>query len=162
MDTAPSPHDFRVPPSSRPKFSTMKAFYLLLSAIPLLFSQSCKSTENINLLPPDEWTPESWVNLHESDQSLAGVSMRFEKDRTTETYPYMVLYVFWDGSVRQVEHERGGEQISDFYWDDKVESESALWYVVDYRKGSDPEFKYHDDPRKNVDPAALKKLSQKR
>jgi hypothetical protein len=136
----------------------MKFLYILLITIPILIFQSCKSTENINLLPPDEWTPRSWVNLHAADKNLAGVSMRFEKDRTNETFPYMVLYVFWDGTVRQVEHERNGEQVNDFYWPNKVEPKSTLWAVIDYRKGSDPEFKYHDDPRKNVDQSALKKL----
>jgi len=139
----------------------MKYLYATLATASLLIFQGCKSTEYDKYRTPDEWTPSSWVNLHSNDESLSGVSMRFEKDRVHESFPYMVLYVFWDGSVRQIEHERSGKQINDFYWPDKIDPTSTLWAVIDYRKGSDPEFKRHDDPRRHVERSSLEKLSPK-
>lgn len=85
-----------------------------------------------------------WVNLHGGDPDLAGIS--FIGDGDAEAYvgkhPSGVMYVFWDGRVRQTSHKPDGSLQGDFW------HRVAHWNRLDYSFGSDPNFERHDDPRK--------------
>ncbi len=84
-----------------------------------------------------------WVNLHENDQELAGIS--FFNDGETQSHegkhPGGVIYVFWDGRVRQTVHKPDGTKVEDFW------HRVAHWNRLDYSFGSDPNFERHKDPR---------------
>lgn len=85
-----------------------------------------------------------WINLHEGDPDLAGIA--FFNDGEADAYlgkhPGGVMYVFWDGRVRQTGHKPDGTVEEDFW------HRVAQWNRLDYSFGSDPNFERHEDPRK--------------
>jgi len=111
---------------------------------------------------PSEMIPDTWNHLHKGDKNLAGVAMRFESTYKEGDFPYLVFYVFWDGRIRQIEHDKLGAVLMDFWWEQSLERDSTMWIVVNYELGSDPLFETHKDPRKNVDSSSIERLTPRR
>lgn len=93
-----------------------------------------------------------WTNVHQGDASLAGTIVQqftdcpYENQRWEGKHPAMVLFVFWDGKVRQRGYQPDGTCYEDFYWN--IPSDSHQWDSVDFTTGSDPYFHNHRDPRR--------------
>jgi len=96
-----------------------------------------------------------WLNIYGDDPGLAGVVVQQLPDspagasRWRGRHPAMILFVFWDGRVRQRGYSPTGAVEEDFWWH-ITPAQKDIWKQVDYSKGSDPQFRRHADPRNNT------------
>ncbi|MGC4013361.1 MAG: hypothetical protein QM755_02420 [Luteolibacter sp.] len=115
------------------------------------------------LMPPEERKIGPYENPYKGDVNLAGLEI-YQKpygDNAVEDYsdylgdhhPGTINYHFWDGRIRSVNYSKDGKVLSE-YWDAHATGTREghgtyqSWEMVDFRLGSDPEFKKHRDPRK--------------
>jgi len=91
---------------------------------------------------------QDWENLYKDDSKLAGVVFIYEGEQEfghIGKHPPGVMYVFWDGTIRQTSHDPDGRLKSSFDW--SIGQTSGYWDSVRYELGSDPDFRFHKDPR---------------
>ncbi|CAN5664597.1 hypothetical protein BH09VER1_BH09VER1_00990 [soil metagenome] len=99
-----------------------------------------------------------WKNIYKGDPKLAGVEVHqfgecpYDQWLYEGKHPEAVWYYFWDGRVRQIDYEPDGKSYSDQWWppEMRLRRGSLDWQQVDFSQGSDPTFKHHADPRKNL------------
>ncbi len=125
----------------------MRRCVLALSIVVSAVLCGCTSLPTAAPPPPDysiRPVYPGWVNLHEGDPDLAGISFFGDSDANEYVgkHPAGVMYVFWDGRVRQTGHKPDGTVREDFW------HRVAHWGRLDYSFGSVPNFERHEDPRK--------------
>lgn len=100
-----------------------------------------------------------WTNAYANAPKLAGVSVSQYPEVAASSvldsyvgkHPATITYFFWNGRVRQCTFAPDGQRLDDFWWpDDFLKRNPSLWNEVDFSAGSDPQFKFHVDPRKAI------------
>jgi hypothetical protein len=98
------------------------------------------------------------------DSHLAGIIITHSPEsagrtrfkRTPANYPSGVKFVYWDGRYRNCSYNVSGELVVDNSLPtallfcakrDRLRLGDPVWLLVDFRWGSDPEFRHHKDPR---------------
>ncbi len=98
-----------------------------------------------------------WENPFRHSANLAGViTQQFPDGGDFKPYegkhPCMILFVFWDGRIRQINYEPDGSSHDAQWWHLGPENQ-FYWDQVDFTHGSDPLFRNHPDPRTKKTPA---------
>ncbi|RYZ87277.1 MAG: hypothetical protein EOP04_12050 [Proteobacteria bacterium] len=94
--------------------------------------------------------------LHRGDPNLAGViiyqndpvNMDGAMPRKSTDHPFVIMYYFWDGRVRDVAYDKEGEVVRDIWRTRFTPITKREWSRVNFSLGSDPMFQRHADPRK--------------
>lgn len=105
--------------------------------------------------------PIVWRYAYQGDPSLAGIVINeyfapsgfgFLPDdyNFPAAHPAMVIYYFWDGHIHTFYHAPNGVVLKQFWSKEKATPRSPLWDFVDFKQGSDPQFKTHTDPRRKI------------
>ena len=115
-----------------------------------------------NRLTHEERAIGKYKNRYAGNPVLAGVEV-YQKpfaENTVEDYrdyigadkhPGTINYHFWDGRVLETDYSPKGKCLRSDWTSHTVYEAPGYyrsWEMVDFSKGSDPEFKHHKDPRK--------------
>jgi hypothetical protein len=112
-----------------------------------------------NVMPPEENAVMPYKNLYKSSSTLAGLEVyqkRIVENTMIDTSEYIgkhpgtVCYHFWDGRILTLDYSPDGKIISKnwcHHSQKEVPEYFNSWEMVDFNKGSDPDFKRHKDPR---------------
>lgn len=103
-------------------------------------------------------SPSNKINLlHKFDKNLAGViiykndpvNVEGDPPRMGNDHPFAVVYYFWSGShVHDVAYDASGNIIRNNWSKRYAPISKEEWSHVDFSYGTDPQFKWHADPRK--------------
>lgn len=131
---------------------------LLIFVLVLVFVCSCAHRSAVsNRQGPTQvdLAVENWNNANKERTELAGIHVQQLPDGPDESsykgkHPAMILFVLWDGRVNQLGYTPSGEVHENFWWNlrTKTQDFSYLWDQLEYKYGTDPEFKNHKDPRR--------------
>jgi len=117
-----------------------------------------------NAMPAEQRRIMPYDNKYKDNPMLAGIEVYQLPvvDNTVEDYscyigmhPGAIIYHFWDGRILWIHYAPDGK-IIDEEWSrhptDPLKIKSGReyvfsWEMVDFSKGSDPDFKHHKDPR---------------